>query len=344
MINRKSNNFDLLRLIFAVTVAMVHTSELSQIDFLSQLTRLLNSAVAVDSFFVISGFLIFMSFESSLSLLSYANKRIRRIFPGYFTVIIFCAFFLFFFSSASFTEYFSSDFLKYLFFNLLTLNFLHQTLPGVFENNTIQAVNGILWTIKIEVMFYFSVPVIAYIIARSNKILVLLSIYVLSIVYSMLMFKLASHEGGDIFLRLERQLPGQMAFFISGAFLYYFYEQFCNNALIMFIIAVLILLVDKFVFDLYFLYPAALSVVIIYFALVFKFVGNFGKWGDFSFGVYIWHFPILQLFVQYNVFDQPVIGLVFLSLSIFMAAYLSWHFVEKKFLFKSSHYIVAEKS
>jgi peptidoglycan/LPS O-acetylase OafA/YrhL len=44
--------------------------------------------VAVKSFFVISGFLIFMSFERSESIASYAKKRAQRIYPAYFTVVL----------------------------------------------------------------------------------------------------------------------------------------------------------------------------------------------------------------------------------------------------------------
>jgi peptidoglycan/LPS O-acetylase OafA/YrhL len=164
-INRKTNNFDMLRLLFAFIVVVVHLSTLSHIELLSGVQIYLNSRVAVDSFFVISGFLIFMSYESSKSIVSYASKRLRRIFPGYIAVILFCSIFLYFSSSKSeFLNYFNLEFFKYIFFNILTLNFLQPTLPGVFENNQLQAVNGALWTIKIEVMFYITVPFIVYVL------------------------------------------------------------------------------------------------------------------------------------------------------------------------------------
>jgi len=148
--NRKSNNFDLLRLIFAITVAIVHLAVLTKIEVLNKLLWFLSSEVSVDSFFVISGFLIFKSFDSSSSLKNYASKRIRRIFPGYSAVVVLCAFFMFFVSTKGAAEYFTIDFLKYIFFNLLTLNFIQPTLPGVFNTNSLPIINGALWTIKIE--------------------------------------------------------------------------------------------------------------------------------------------------------------------------------------------------
>ncbi len=342
-INRKSNNFDLLRLFFAVVVAIVHGAELSKVDLLTSLSGILSSELAVDSFFIISGFLIFMSYESTSTLKKFVSKRVRRIFPGYWSVVVFCAFLFFFTSSKGFQEYFNFDFLKYLFSNLLTLNFLQPQLPGVFEGNSLQTVNAALWTIKIEVMFYVSVPFIAYLLAGRRKIYILVSIYILSIFYSFAMCWLSSKYHSDFFMMLERQLPGQLAFFLSGALLYYYYDFFYKHSLLLAGPALGILLLDKFVVDLYFIYPISLAIVIIYFATIFKYLGNFGKFGDLSFGVYIWHFPILQLLLFYNVFSNPVIGVVVFATSVLVTSFLSWHLIEKRFLYKSSHYIISEE-
>jgi peptidoglycan/LPS O-acetylase OafA/YrhL len=66
-------------LLFAGTVCLVHAYELSGFQQLGWIANILSSAVAVKAFFVVSGFLIFMSFERSTSVISYANKRIRLI-------------------------------------------------------------------------------------------------------------------------------------------------------------------------------------------------------------------------------------------------------------------------
>lgn len=138
------------------------------------LSSVFSAGVAVDSFFVISGFLIFMSYERSNSLKDYFAKRFRRIYPAYLTVIVICAILgLFFSSHSSLHQYYSIDWLKYFLSNLSFMNFLQPTLPGVFEENHMPLVNGSLWTIKAEVMFYLAVPLIFFFLSRYNRLLVI---------------------------------------------------------------------------------------------------------------------------------------------------------------------------
>jgi peptidoglycan/LPS O-acetylase OafA/YrhL len=101
-----TNNFDLLRLLFAATVCLVHAHTLSGYQSLSWIPTLLSSDIAVQAFFVVSGFLIFMSYERSSSLASYTSKRVRRIYPAYFTIIMLCAASLWVVSSLGLNDYF----------------------------------------------------------------------------------------------------------------------------------------------------------------------------------------------------------------------------------------------
>lgn len=341
-INRKTNNFDLVRLLLAIVVVIAHTASLSQNPLFLKIETILNPKVAVDSFFIISGFLIFMSFENSSSLGSYISKRSRRILPGYIAVIVICAFGLFFVSTAKFHAYFNFDFLQYILFNLLTLNFLQSSLPGVFVDHSTTAVNTPLWTIKVEIMFYIVVPLIAYLLSKFTKIFAIAGIYLLSILYSTAIMQLSDRLSPESLIQLEQQLPGQMAFFISGALIYYFYDQFYEHSFLLLAASALILTIHNLAIEIYFLYPFALAIVVIYFCLIFKYLGNFGKYGDFSYGLYIWHFPILQLFFHYQLFAQPWLGIPLVFITVFIVAYLSWHWIEKPFLKKRSHYVVAQ--
>src|SRR6476646_3313529 len=86
------NNFDFLRLIFALSVIITHSYPLSglpEIDPLHRLTagQLSFSYVGVRGFFVISGFLIYESLMRSKGLDDYFIKRILRIYPGLLVVL-----------------------------------------------------------------------------------------------------------------------------------------------------------------------------------------------------------------------------------------------------------------
>lgn len=290
---------------------------------------------------MVSGFLIFMSYERSSSLVSYANKRIRRIYPAYFTVVLLCALSLVFVSTKSLMEYFSIAWLKYLFFNLVFLNFLQPGLPGVFESNHLSAVNGALWTLKIEVMFYISVPVLVYLFRKVSRFPVLVFFYLASFFYAAILTEMAARTGNAFYLELARQLPGQLAYFMSGAFLYYYLPFFVRHRFYFLAFSVAALLLGKVV-PLSLLEPLSLATLVVFFGL-FPYLGNFGKYGDFSYGAYILHFPIIQLFVQMGWFNEsPVLFLVSVVSFVLLGAFLMWHLVEKRFLFRSSHYILKE--
>jgi len=336
----QANNFDLLRLLFAGTVCLVHVQTLSGFGQLDFVTRILSAAAAVKAFFVVSGFLIFMSYERSSSLWTYAGKRIRRIYPAYVTVVMLCALGLVTVSSARIAEYFSFAWVKYVVANLLFLNFLQPTLPGVFATHHIPEVNGALWTLKIEVMFYLSVPLFAYLIRRLSPLSVILVTYCASIAYAMLMTAFAERTGAEYYVQLARQLPGQLSYFMAGAFFYYFLPWFERRSTSCVVAAVVALVVNT-VHPLPFLEPFALATMVAFFGL-FLYCGNFGKYGDFSYGVYILHVPIIQLLLGSRWFDESPWWLLGTTIGLTMiCAVAMWHLVEKRFLFRGSHYLVA---
>jgi len=243
-------------------------------------------------------------------------------------------------SARPLAEYFSFAWLKYVAANLVFLNFLQPTLPGVFEANHLAAVNGALWTLKIEVMFYVSVPVLAYAFRKAPRLPAMALIYGASVAYFGLLTAAAERTGSGLYHELARQLPGQLSYFMSGAFLYYYLPFFERNKVYLLMAAGAALAIDRFV-PMPALEPFALAAVVVFFGL-FPYVGNFGKYGDFSYGAYILHFPIIQLFVQADWFsDSPGLFLAAVVVAVAAGAVLMWHGVEKRFLFRGSHYIAA---
>jgi peptidoglycan/LPS O-acetylase OafA/YrhL len=338
----RRNNFDLIRLALAMIVCLVHAAELSEQSVLKPIGLFLSSKLAVDGFFVISGFLIFMSYERSSSLRSYLSKRAKRIYPAYLAIILLCAFGLLMVSELPAERYFSLAWLKYLLANLTFLNFFEPALPGVFVDNLLPTVNGALWTIKIEVMFYCSVPVIVWLARRFGRLPVLLGLFVLSSLYSAVLGYLWAQGQNELFVFLEKQLPGQLRYFLVGGLIYYYLPYFERHVKWLVPLAVALYVASVWL-PLRLLEPVALGVAVVFVAL-YAYLGNFGKYGDFSYGAYICHFPIIQLLVHFGLFAiSPWLGLaVSVSLTL-VAAILMWHLVEKRFLLRSSHYVQAEQ-
>ena len=96
----RSNNFDTLRLVAAGSVIFSHAFLLSQGRQDNEPLVLLTGGqsvlgvVGVFVFFVISGFLVTQSFETTGSPLRFLAKRALRIYPGLAACILLCAFVL----------------------------------------------------------------------------------------------------------------------------------------------------------------------------------------------------------------------------------------------------------
>lgn len=333
-----NNNFDLLRLVLAFTVCLAHLGEVSGIPAFHPLGRYFSSGVAVDSFFVVSGFLIFRSYQRSSGLLSYLNKRVRRIYPAYVTVVLLAAFLLPFLAGTTTDLLFSAEWCRYLFSNLAFLNFLQPDLPGVFTGNPLQVINPPLWTIKVEIMFYLSVPLLFLILNTKKQWVVLCLLYAASVAYSLFLLHLHQSSGLDIYLRFEKQLPGQLAYFLGGGGIYLYFSFFRKQYLKLLVPSLLFLSLQS-VDVAPFFYPLALAITVISCTTCLPYLGNWGKYGDISYGVYIYHFPIIQLFTTFDLFrGHPWQTFPFLILAILLTSACSYHLIERPFLRKSSHY------
>lgn len=326
------NNFDLLRVVFAMMVCLVHISELSGNPAFDILSAAFSSSLAVKAFFVVSGFLIFMSYERADSLRDYAGKRVRRIYPAYVLVILICAFGLpALMAPDPLGVYFSAAWLKYVIYNAVFLNFLQPTLPGVFTDLKVQAVNGALWTLKVEVMFYIAVPFLAAAMGRFGRGRILIITYVLSLAYGHAMQAVAESSGRPVFSELARQLPGQLAYFMAGAALYYYFPEVMRRWRIWVGIACAILLLNRWV-PLGFAEPLALGMVVVGLAFGFYF-GHFSRYGDFSYGLYIVHFPIIQSLLWWGGLNQTPAAFLLVAVGgTLLTAFLLWHGVERRFI------------
>lgn len=325
-----SNNFDFLRVVFAMTVTLAHLIELSEVELFTPYLKFFNTRLAIDGFFVISGFLIAKSYEHSNSIKDYIFKRIKRIVPAYVFVILFCALFFVFISKLPVADYFLNiQFWKYLLANLTFQNYFEPCLPGVFEGNLLCAVNGALWTIKIEEAFYLLLPLF-YLITKSKKRYILIAgviVYLMSISY----FNYFVLEN---MYRIAKQLPGALAFFVVGILFYKNFQFFFKLKHHLIIPCLLLFFLEQYIFNTHLLKPATYGFMVFYIAYNLKFLNHFGKYGDFTYGIYIYHFPLIQVFAYLGFFKSYnpwFVAVIIITIVVILAA-LSWHFLELSYL------------
>ncbi|HEX8706602.1 MAG TPA: acyltransferase [Myxococcaceae bacterium] len=161
----RRNNLDFIRFVAAAGVIFSHAFPLAQgtgtREPLQDFTRgqMTLGLLCVAVFLVISGVLITQSFERTPSLARFTWARVLRIFPGLGVALLLSAFLLGpVLTEAPLGAYFSSPEPYLYVLRNFTLYAPQWELPGVFTGNVYPgAVNGSLWTLKYEVGFYLLV-------------------------------------------------------------------------------------------------------------------------------------------------------------------------------------------
>ena len=334
----RKNNFDFLRFLFAFIVVIGHIIVITGIDEIQKYRFFFNTYISVTGFFCISGFLITRSFFNSKNLKDYFYKRAARLMPAYLLIVFTCFILLSLISSYSTPEYFSNILTyKYLAANLTFLNFIQPTLPGVFLKEGIEyPVNGALWTLKIEVGFYLLLPIILFFLNKTNrKLLALALIYAISIIYNYYFKNLYSITGIQIYSTLSHQLPAFLSYFSVGIALHYYFDIIIKHKNTLFFIGLIIYIIE-YNLDIEVFSPIALSFIIFALAYSNLRLSNFSKNGDISYGIYIYHFPLINLAIYFGFYTHfnPYFVSGILILILFLISYISWHKLEVVFLRK----------
>lgn len=333
------NNFNTLRLIFAVMVVAYHAVVLPGRVSGSPAEGALAvmAEIGVQGFFVLSGYLVYASLLRSPSLALYAEKRIRRLYPGYATVVICCALAALVLIPEARANL--GAVAAYLGWNLAFLNFMAPDLPGAFEANRFSEVNGALWTLKIEVAFYLILPPLAVLLraAGRRKWLILMLLYVGAEAWRIGFEAIGTAQGSQQLIGLARQLPGQMSFFVTGIA---FHMTRLDNRRLQ-----LAGLAGAGVFVLSLLTPLAeplravgLGALIMYLGTGVARTVDAARFGDLSYGLYIVHFPIVQTVIAVGLFASPWIGAVVSAAASIAASLLLWYLVERPALRADSAY------
>lgn len=329
---KHQNNFDFLRFTLASLVFLAHFKELNTEVYNFKYLNFISSALVIKCFFIISGYLITSSFYSNdFNLKKYFLNRFARIYPAYFAVVISCFILLSFTSKLNPIDYFTNQQnLKYLICNLLFANFLQPDIQGVFTNNYISAVNGSLWTIKIEVMFYITLPVLIIFLKKMSLNYIKISlaiIYLISTIYSYYFNEI--HNSAT----MSKLLPNYMNLFACGIFCFYIRENIKKYSNWFILPALGILFIERY-FELFPVFtPICLTFITMCIAYNFSFLNTFGKYGDFSYGLYLIHFPVIQTILECNFLSNaPFLKILFTFILILILSILSWNYLEKPIL------------
>lgn len=336
----RANRYDLLRLIFAFGVIVSHALQLPGKGIAPEIAPffLELSEISVRGFFVISGALVYASLGRSETLGDYAMKRTRRLYPAY-TLIILIPVCL----SLGLIPETRANIIgvgKYLAANLIFLNFLAPDIPGLFQNNRFSEVNGALWTIKIEVMFYMALPILAWILKKVGpaRLVVLILIYIAAEVWRQGIFLIGVEQKSNLYIQLSRQLPGQMSFFVAGMLAWDHRSVLREKYWIAGLVGLIGLGLSYLPFMEWAL-AASLALLITAIATAPGPKLNVVKYGDFSYGSYIWHFPVIQSVIVLGFFQMSLFIGVAISFAVtILLAVLTWHFVEKPCLSKRNWY------
>ncbi|RIJ15052.1 acyltransferase [Henriciella mobilis] len=330
-----------MRLVFAGAVFAYHACVLSAAGPGGQVeTGLARAAeLGIQGFFIVSGALVFGSLERSQNLGVYGSKRVRRLYPAYAVIILLPAIVSGFVTGWGDVEAIA----RYLGTNLIFLNFLEPNLPGLFAGNRFTEVNGALWTLKIEVMFYLALPALALVMRLFGKAwwVLLLIIYGAAEAWRLLLPVYLDHPLAP---ELARQLPGQMAFFASGMVLWKVWDLAKARAIRLGLAGTAILAASYAHPILEPLRAAGLAGVIACLAFAPGPAIRAARFGDISYGVYITHFPILQAMVMAGLFAALPLPAAFVlaAVGVLFASLMLWHLVEKPALRRDSHYRKAD--
>ena len=332
----KNNNFDFLRFLFALLVVVSHAYPLSGGNECSQwIYKITNgqivlAQIGLSGFFIISGYFIFQSLVRSKSLSYYFKKRLLRLFPALFVVLLLTIILAPFVYQEIVPFFKNISVYTYLPYNLSLYGF-QSSIKGIFDTNAYHAINGSLWTIRYEFSLYIAVALLFFI--RTQKHLVTFMLLVGFTIFMLLYTFCLNRFGGSSLFGLQGiHVLNLGTFFISGSLLASLQFEKIKHKSIILGISVLILVLSLY-FNFYdsvkhLVFPI---VVLLIGFIPLPFICTFGKFGDMSYGIYIYSFPIQQtLMYYYKMYTYSLlIYSVLLSIGF---GYISWHLIEKRAL------------
>lgn len=321
----RDNNFDSLRLFGALLVLVGHASPLTGLWEAPEIGHIKIYRIGVLVFFSISGYLITASWLHQPNLRKFLLKRALRLFPALLITLLVTVFVIgSIFTKVPLESYLSSP-QTWSYLALGALLMPQYELPGLFlTGHPLTAVNGSLWTLGLEFTCYLAIAAICLLVARKTYLGPAVWISV-----SALLLSPAFHLDKILATSIETAI-----FFAAGSLLYFVFR---GNRLPHWIAPVALgswLLAD-------FVNPAlgqtlswlAIPMAVVAFGMQsYPGMRDAAKFGDFSYGLYLWAFPVQQVTIEVFGLVEPWLNILIVLSATLTLAVLSWHLIEKRAL------------
>lgn len=333
---RHTNNFDALRLFAALAVILHHTTTLHLLPGPAHDVSF--GFVGVATFFIISGYLIMMSWDRRPAVWQFLRARVLRIFPGLAIAVLFTALVIGpLLTTLSLGDYFTGGWWRYL----ATIDLMHldQSLPGVvFHYGYPVSINTPLWTLPVELKMYIFLVILGAAGAlRTRGFLVAAFLLALLGAYwpTGQPFAFLTYWGITPFISgLLGATNNYPLFFLAGSLLYAFKDSIPLRG------SVATVLFVAWIAGHYTSHVEAISLVCMPYFVLCAGVGqtrglrDVTRIGDLSYGLYIYAFPIQHVWMKVTGLNARGHGSLFALVAATTApiAFASWHLVEKRAL------------
>jgi len=325
------NNFNLLRLFAALQVVYSHSISHLEIknEYLIAFSDFISYFPGVPIFFLISGYLISMSYDKNPNIKEYTKNRVLRIIPGLYVNFLIGLIVLWYFDQ--FSDISLVSILPWIVSQLTLFQFYN---PEFIRDFGVGVINGSLWTISVELVFYMILPFI-YVFLKKDFYRRFIVLMIISLFFYFFITNISTKT--FIYERLigVSILP-YLFYFLIGLYVYKYKDtliKYLENKVILyaFLYAFIVFLsVDNFAY--------LVLKQFVYALFIFSFVFSYKKLSytlmkhnDFTYGIYIYHMLVVNIFIQLGYMGGVENLFLALLLSI-ICGIMSYFFVEKPFL------------
>lgn len=335
----RKNNFTIVRFVLASSVIYTHCFWLlTGIEGKDDLSFLLGapvSAYAVDGFFFLSGFLVYPSLLRLGKSSTFLLARLSRLWPGLALSVTLTVLGGLLVTEASPAAYFSGETLRFIGGNL-SLLFGAYYLTGVSCGDALCNVNGSLWTLTWEARCYLLLALLG-LVSLARPQLMVRFILPLTLVGALLwdvpsVQRFASSLLGEGIAYQLNMFDRLWFLFALGIAAYIFRERITLSWIVLALLLAVNIAAQHLGIGLH-----VRAIFIGYAVLCFGFLtarkrAISGTWPDYSYGMYIYAFPVMMVLHTLWPTESYLllsVGNLVMTLPI---AILSWHFVEKPVL------------